>query len=137
MEKTDFQNYRMLAQEVRTLQSRLKELEDTIYSPTGQRYSLTPRAASGQNRTLDDVVAAHAALEDRLLQALAEKNKQLLVVYQAIQSLADPAERMIMEYRYIDGHSWRKVCFLMQRQGVSERQVYRLHGWALEKLKEV
>lgn len=136
MEKSDFQNYRMLAQEVRTLQARLAELEGTIYSPAGQRYSLVPRASSGQNSTLDDAIAAHAALEDRLLKALAEKNRQLLLVYQAIESLADPAERMVMEYRYIDGYSWRKVCYLMQRQGVSERQVYRLHGWALEKLKE-
>lgn len=137
MEKSDFQNYRMLAEEVRTLQARLEGLEATIYAPAGQRYSLTPRAPSGHGSTMDDVIAAHAALEDRLRKALAEKNRQLLVVYQAIQTLADPAERLVMEYRYIDGHSWRKVCFLMQRQGVSERQVYRLHGWALEKLKEV
>ena len=137
MEKSDFQNYRMLAQEVRTLQSRLKELEETIYAPAGQRYSLTPRASSGPGRTMDDVIATHAALEERFMKMLAEKNKMLLVVYQAIESLADPAERLIMEYRYIDGHSWRKVCFLMQRHGVSERQVYRLHGWALDKLKEV
>ena len=137
MEKSDFQNYRMLAQEVRTLQSRLKELEGTIYAPTGQRYSLTPRAASGRSHTMDDVVAAHAALEDRLLKMLAEKNRRLLVIYQAIDSLADPGERMVMGYRYIDGFSWRKICGLMQSRGYSERQVYRLHGWALEKLKEV
>lgn len=137
MEKSDFQNYRVLAQEVRTLQSRLKELEATIYAPAGQRYSLTPRASSDHGRTMDDVIASHAALEDRFLRALAEKNRQLLVMYQAIESLDDPAERLVMEYRYIDGYSWRKVCYLLQSKGYSERQVYRLHGWALEKLKEV
>lgn len=135
MEKSDFQNYRMLAQEVKTLRSRLEGLEGSIYAPAGQRYSLTPRASSGQGRTMDDVIAAHAALEDLFLKKLAEKNEQLLIVYKAIETLAEPAERMVMEYRYIDGHSWRKICFMMQRHGYSERQVYRLHGRALEKLK--
>lgn len=137
MEKTDLINYRLLAQEVQLLRGRLKTLEGTIYAPSGQRYSLTPRAPSGQGRSMDDVIASHAALEDLLLKKLEEKNQQLLAVYQAIESLADPAERLVMEYRYIDGLSWRQVCQRMLPKGVSERQVYRLHGWALEKLKEV
>lgn len=137
MEKTDFMNYRLLAYEVKRLRGELDALEGTIYSPTGQRYSLTPRASSGQGRTMDDVIASHAALEDHYLAKLAEKNAQLLAVERAIESLEDTAERLVMRYRYIDGHSWRKVCYLLQSKGYSERQVYRLHGWALEKLKEV
>lgn len=136
MEKIDFQNYRLLAQEVRTLKTRLDALESSIYSPAGQRYSLTPRASSGQGRTMDDVIAAHDALKEFYLKKLVEKDAQQLAVEQAIESLEDPAERLIMRYRYIDGHGWRKVCLLMQPRGVSERQVYRMHGWALEKLKE-
>lgn len=136
MEKADFQNYRLLAQEVRTLQARLKELEGAIYAPAGQQYARQPGSSSGRTKTLDDAVAAHAALEERLLRMLSEKNRQLLVIYQAVEALEEPAERLVMEYRYIDGHSWRKVCYLMQRHGYSERQVYRLHGRALEKLKE-
>lgn len=137
MEKEDFVNYRMLAYEVRKLQVNLKELEAAIYSPTGQRYSLTPRASSGKGRTMDDVIASHAALEDLYRSKLMAKNAQLLAVEQAIEALKDPAERLIMRYRYIDGHGWRKVCELMRPKGYSERSVYRLHGLALLKLKEV
>ena len=136
MEKTDFQNYRTLVQEVQRLRNKLKEMESAIYSPSGQKYSLTPRASSGQGRTMDDVVASHAALEKFYQEKLAEKNTQLLIVERAIESLADPAERLIMRYRYIDGHKWWKVCSMMEGRGYSERQVYRLHGAALEKLKE-
>lgn len=137
MEKIDFQNYRLLAQEVRTLKTRLDALEGSIYSPAGQRYSLTPRASSGQGRTMDDVIAAHDALKEFYLERLADKQAKQLAVEQAIESLEDTAERLVMRYRYIDGHSWRKVVQLMLPRGVSERQVYRLHGWALGKLKEV
>lgn len=135
MEKIDFINYRQLAQEVKRLKIRLDALEASIYSPTGQRYSLTPRGTSG-GRTLDDVVASHAALEEWYRTKLVEKNTQLLAVEQAIESLGDPAERLIMRQRYIDGYSWRRICCTMQSKGFSERQVYRLHGFALEKLRE-
>ena len=133
MEKSDFQNYRMLAQEVQLLRIKLKALCD----PAGQRYSLTPRAPSGQGNTLDNLAAIYEAQERHYQEKLAQKEALLLVIEQAIESLVDPAERLVMRYRYIDGHGWRKVCVLMQARGVSERQVYRLHGWALEKLKEV
>lgn len=136
MEKNDFIQYRLLAIEVRQLRARLKTLEGSIYSPGGQRYSLTPRASSGQGRTLADVAAAHEALEQLYLEKLATKEAKLLAVEQAIETLEDAAQRLVMRYRYIDGHGWRKVCTLMEAKGISERQTYRLHGWALEKLKE-
>lgn len=136
MEKSDFQNYRLVAYEVKRLRVHLDALEASMYSPTAQRYSHTPRGTSS-GHTMDAVVASHAALEEKYLEALAAKNAQLLAVEDAIESLADPAERLVMRHRYIDGHGWRKVCTLMQARGYSERQVYRLHGWALEKLKGV
>lgn len=137
MTKDDFKNYRLVAREVLRLENQLKALEATIYAPAGQRYSLTPRASSNQSRTMDDVIAAHEALESHYLKKLAEKKAQQLAVEQAIESLPDPAERLVMSHRYIDGMSWRQVCRIMQPRGVSERQVYRLHGWALGRLKEV
>lgn len=137
MTKEDFINYRMLSFEVRRLRASLKELEESIYSPAGQRYSLTPRASSNMGRTMDDVVASHAALEEMYQAKLAAKNAQLLAIEEAVESLKDPAERLVMRYRYIDGHKWSRICQAMLPRGYSERQVYRLHGWALEKLKEV
>lgn len=136
MEKTDFQNYRDLAHEVRRLQASLRALESSMYSPSGQRYSHTPRATSGQGHTMDNVVASHVALEELYREKLLAKNEQLLAIERAVETLADPGERLVMRYRYIDGYGWRKVCMAMQARGYSERQVYRLHGWALEKLKE-
>lgn len=136
MQKDDFTNYRLLAREVESLRSALKALEGSIYSPTSQHYSLTPRSPSGQGRTMDDVIASHAALEDLYKEKLQQKNALLLNVELAIESLP-VAERLVMRSRYIDGRSWRKVCEQMRSRGYSERQVYRLHGWALEKLKEI
>lgn len=137
MEKEDFVNYRALVLEVKQLRKQLTVLESSIYSPKGQRFSQTPRSASGQNRTMDDVAAAHIALEDKYRAALAQQEARQLAIETAIQSLGNPAHRLIMRLRYIDGMGWRRVCEKLQARGYSERQVYRLHGEALLKLKEV
>jgi DNA-directed RNA polymerase specialized sigma subunit len=133
MEKADFQNYRRLAHEVQLLKAKM----DALCDPAGQRYSLTPRAPSGQANTLDNLAAIYAAQEEHYRNKMAEKETQLLLVERAIETLADPAERLVMRYRYINGYDWQKVCVLMLSQGVSERQVYRLHGWALERLRDI
>lgn len=137
MEKTEFKNYRALLLEVGQLKDQLRTLESSIYSPRGQRFSSTPRATSGHNRTMADPVAKHIELVGFYEQELADKEAQQLAVERAIASLADIGERLVMRSRYIEGHGWPVVIREMQKVGYSERTVYRLHGYALAKLKEV
>lgn len=132
MEKEDLLRYRDLSREVSYLQLRLRELEQTIYAPKGQRFTAIPHATSGKGKTMDDVVCKHIEIENLYLEKLAEKNAQLLEVEMAIESLSDPAERMVLRYRYIDGYSWSCIC---DEMGYGERQVFRLHGHALLNLK--
>lgn len=136
MEKIDFLNYRLLVYEVRQLRTQLATLEASLYSPKGQRFSSTPRSASGPKKTMDDAVAGHLKLDQLYREALAEKEAQQYAIEQAIQSLGDSPERVVMRLRYLDGHGWPAVIREMQKMGYSERTVYRLHGFALAKLKE-
>ena len=137
MEKIDLVNYRTLAKEVRQLRDQLATLESAMYSPAGQRFSTTPRSSSGPKKTMEDVVAGHLKLEELYREKLMEKDAQLYKIEQAIESLEDPAQRVILRDRYILGHSWLHICEKMRNQGYSERTVYRLHGYALLHLKEV
>lgn len=136
MEKVDFKNYRILEYEVRQLKTQLATLEASLYSPKGQRFSSTPRAASGPKKTMDDAVAGHIKLDQLYREKLAEKEAQQYAIEQAIMSLGYSPERVVMRLRYIDGHGWPAVIREMQKLGYSERTVYRLHGFALRKLKE-
>ena len=86
---------------------------------------------------MDGAVARHMALDQLYRETLAEKESKQYTIEQAIQSLPDAAERIIMRERYIKGRRWTSICCEMQKLGYSERQVYRLHGQALYKLKEV
>lgn len=137
MDKNEFKNYRTLAREVKQLSGQLKTLEASLYSPKGQQFSTMPRAASGPKNTMDDAVAGHMKLEALYREKLAAQEAQQLIVEQSINSLEDPAERVVMRARYIEGKSWVDIVRDMQRQGYSERTVYRLHGFALAKLREV
>lgn len=136
MEKSELINYRMLLREVQQLRYQLDTLEASLYSPKGQRFTSMPHAASDPKKTMEDAVAGHLKLRDFYFERRAVKEAEQLRIEKAIDSLEDAAQRVIMRDRYIFGHSWRKVCDTMRSQGYSERQVFRLHGFALLNLKE-
>lgn len=137
MEKSDFWSYKTLALETQQLRDQLAALESSLYSPKGQRFTSTPRVPSGGGSTMDGAVARHIKLVDLYRGKLAEQEALLLKIEGAVMSLSDTAERTVMRERYILGQRWPTVVMKLQKLGYSERQVYRLHGSALAKLKEV
>ena len=136
MEKSDFRNYRALLLEVQQLKDQLQILESSLFSPKGQRFTSTPRVPSGDRSTMDGAVERHIKLVECYREQLADKEAQQLAIEQAIDSLQDTAERLVMRERYINGRGWTAISFILQKIGYSERSVYRLHGYALAKLKE-
>lgn len=136
MQKADFIAYRALCQEVRQLKAKLRELEAAMYGPRGQEFSLTPKG-SGQGDGMLNVINYHIELEKHYLEIKAAREAQQLAIEQAIDSLDDPGERLVMRYRYIEGRDWKFIIAELATLGYSERQVYRKHGYALLKLKEV
>jgi DNA repair exonuclease SbcCD ATPase subunit len=137
MEKSDFASYRMLVKEVKQLKEQLEALEASLYSPKGQRFTTTPRATNGTGNTMDAAVERHLELMQLYEDKLAEKESRQLSIEMAIESLEDTAERVVMRDRYLCGRSWRSIVMKLADIGYSERQVYRLHGFALFKLKEI
>lgn len=137
MEKSVFRNYRALLLEVQQLKDQLQILESSLFSPKSQRFTSTPRVPSGDRSTMDGAVERHIKLVECYREQLADKEAQQLAIEQAIDSLQDTAERLVMRERYINGRGWTAISFILQKIGYSERSVYRLHGYALAKLKEV
>ena len=137
MEKSDFKSYRALVLEVQQLKEQLAVLESSIYSPKGQRFTSTPRVPSGDRSTMDGAVDRHIRLVALYKDQLAEKEARQFAIEQAIESLGDTAERVVMRELYVSGKSWPAVINKMQKMGYSERTTYRLHGYALLRLKEV
>ncbi len=136
MLKSDLQNYRALVQEIRQLHEQLVTLESAMYSPKVQQYDRTPVQTSRVS-DMTDAIARHIELEALYHERVAARLAQQLAIERALDSLEDPAERYVMRSRYIEGRSWKSIIAELAAQGYSERDVYRRHGFALLKLKEV
>lgn len=137
MEKSDFMNYRALVMEVRQIRARLTELELARFSTSSPNYSGAPGSSDPHRCAMVDRSVKYLEAKAFYEEKLDQRDAQLLVIERAIESLASPIERLVMRARYIQGRSWASICTALQREGYSERQVYRLHGDALLKLKEV
>ena len=137
MKKADFLDYKALALEVLQLKEQLESLESSLFSPKGQRFTSTPRNPSGPGATMDGAIERHIKLERMYREQLAEKEARLLRIESAVESLSDTGQRLVMRERYLSGRRWPAVVSKLQKAGYSERQVYRLHGFALLALEEV
>ena len=137
MTKTDFSNYRALVLEVRQLQSLLTELEAAKFSVRGSDFSGAPREAPSQGSAVERKVIRYLDTLDLYREKIADRMARLVAIEAALDSLEAPVERLIMRLRYIEGRSWVRVCSELEPLGYCDRQVYRLHGAALMKLKEV
>jgi hypothetical protein len=136
MTKNDFANYRALVLEVRQLRSLLAELEAAKFSVPGGDFSGMPRDTPSQGSAVENKVVRYLDTLALYQRKVADKTAQLIAIEAALDSLDSPVERMVMRLRYIEGRSWASVCCELEPLGYSERQVYRLHGFALMKLKE-
>lgn len=137
MKKSDLLEYRGLVLEVQQLREQLEVLEGSLYSPKGQRFTSTPRSPSGAGSTMDGAIDRHIQLESLYRETLADKEARQLHIESAVMGLADVGQRLVMRERYIRGLRWPAVVTKLQKVGYSERQVYRLHGFALLALEEV
>jgi hypothetical protein len=137
MDKVDFLNYRALLLEADQLRSLLATLASDRYSVPGPGYSGPSHRARSKGATFETKVVRYSEAAELYERKLAELDAQTLAVERCIETLTDPVERLLMRLRYIEGQRWVNVCVALQDLGYSERQVYRLHGSALEKLKGV
>lgn len=134
MDKTELLQYRAAVLEVRRLRSQLAFLERDKYTVPGPNYSGVPGGSPAAGSAIEAKVIKYQDALALYREKVAAKEARLLAIEQAIESLPSP-ERLVIRLRYIEGRSWTSVCVSLLPLGYSERQVYRLHGSALEKLK--
>lgn len=75
----------------------------------------------------------HVQLLDLYWQKVAELDKALIEIEQAIEFL-EPRERTLIRLYYAEGLTWEEVCVAMS---YSWRQIHYIHKKTLEKLKDV
>ena len=137
MDKSDFLKYKALRREAGQLRDILDRLEADRYSVPTPDFSGTPRKARPKGAAFVGKTISYSEAVALYERKLAEIDARTVAVEEAIGTLADPTERLVMRLRYIEGLRWVNVCVALQELGYCERKVYIIHGAALEKLKGV
>lgn len=128
MTKARLRAYRDIKLEKDRLEAMVAALE---YGLTGINMDGMPRSGKVSDPTGSQAID-HTQVRDLYLQKVAELDKALIEVEQAIECL-EPRERTLIRLYYCAGLTWEEVCVEMS---YSWRQIHYIHKKALEKLKE-
>jgi hypothetical protein len=122
--------YRM---EIRRLRRKIEQLEARATSITASLTGM-PRGG-GADR--DAVLVALADVTGEYYKKLNAAEQGELDVISFIDSLPTSEHRLILKLRYVDRKRWPKVLAALKDGGydLSERQMYRLHGAALNEAR--
>ena len=121
MTKEELSSYYYLKKEIKQIEERIKEIDDTFLSANkinGMRYE--KRLSNPQEQRMILIEKYDKRLEEKKDEALIE----LMKIEDFIDSINEPEIRMIFRYRYIELIEWNKIATLVH---MSERTVFRKH----------
>lgn len=133
MTKERLRSYRQLRMEIEQLRRQLDEIEASLYSPEASHITGMPRGGQKYSERIDRLITQHSELSERYRAKIAQQVTEMLEIEKSVEALEVPAMRLLLRYRYLEGLSWNEVC---EKMGYSWRQTHRIHGRALETLKQ-
>lgn len=107
----------------------LEEMKSVISSPN---YSGMPTGSRSFEPPFVKQVLKKIDLENQIkkeIEKLVELKKQ---IHNAIDTVPDMNQRLVLRYRYIEFFPWAKIISEMQDSFYSERQIYRFHSEGLK-----
>lgn len=133
MTKAQLKKYRDLCVERNQLLDMLTRLESVLYGPRSVNMDGMPHGAAVDTGRREAQIARHDELKRRYELKVIELETEIDAIEAAIDSL--PAKhRTLCRLYYIEGRTWAQVCGKMN---YSWSQIHRIHGEALQRLKEV
>ena len=130
MNKQELKNYLRLTVELKRLEEKMETLRNKIEKPKSAVFTDTAKGGEKKDFTdmLDDLIELQEYYSERAKPIIAEQIR----IENAIAQLADPIERAIMGYKYIDGFTWEEICVKIKYSWV---QTHKYHGRALQNIK--
>ena len=120
--------------EIKRLQHKVAQLEAQATKTT----TIITGMPMGGNADRDAVLAVLADLTAEYQEKIVAAEKHERDVNLFIDSLPSSDVRALLRLRYVEGFGWRKVLTALNKYGfhVSERNMFRLHGKALNEARE-
>lgn len=122
---------------ISTIQERVKLKQQELEKWRSIAECLTPKLGIRSGYTKSDkvgnciisIVTLEKELEDQISELVAEYTN----VTRLINDLEDESEKLLLEYRYLNGKTWEDISELM---GYDLRYIFKKHSNALERIKK-
>lgn len=113
--------------EIKEKNAELEELEAIAEGCSAKQITGMP-GGSGSGDRLGDTVSKMVDLENHIIAKIDEYMSRRQMISEAIDRMQIEEHRLMLSMRYIRGRSWEQIAEDMH---ISERQCYRIHGYAL------
>lgn len=130
--ESDLKRYRKIREEVKLLEYKITELENTMIVPGCQRITGMPGGGFGNNDQIADILARKEALKKSYLRKIGSLLELQEKIDKALDSL-ETTEKQIMTLYYCLGHTWSEVA---ARTGLSRRWVIKVQREIIKKLQK-
>lgn len=120
--------YQKAKREAKDIEIRLTELRLKYAYPSAIKYSDMP-TAHDSNHDLSDYASKLDELEQMLINKYSQCMGIEVDIYKRIDLMENQNERELLRFRYIDDMKWSEIA---DRLGIVERNVYFIHGRALQ-----
>ena len=131
MTKEELKSYIENKREIEIIKDKLMYLEEKKTSIKSMIINDMPKVTNIENDMIGNLLAD---IED-LINIYKEKElnliKQQIKIEKAISNLEDPTDRNIVRLKYIDGHTWEKICVILN---YSWNGIHTKHRKILEKI---
>lgn len=131
MTKEELKSYIENKREIEIIKDKLIYLEEKKTSIKSMIINDMPKSCNIENDMIGNLLAD---IED-LINIYKEKElnliKQQIKIEKAISKLDDPTDRNIIRLKYLDGHTWEKICVILN---YSWNGIHKKHRKILEKI---
>lgn len=129
--KEHLRKYRMTGRRIRRIKAEIEEIKSMQMYPSINNDGM-PRGTTQND--LSNYAAEIAEKEEELYNEGVDQVRQYKDISAKINSIENQDERDVLFYRYIKGMTFWEIA---QEMDYSESGIYKLHGRALENIKEI
>lgn len=124
--------YKDIKKEIKHIEELIQRLESKMTSPRNSIITDMPTSPSYNPDKMGNDLIKLDELRDKYVEIKTKLYNQQIIAEDLIKDL-EPIERDIIRYRYFDGLPWKEV---NKRVGYAQRQTFRIHDGAIEKLQK-
>lgn len=129
--KVYLNEYKRISLKIISLEEQEATIRAEIESAKNQQISDMPKGGGGKS-DLSDYMVRLERIQDNIAQKKAELRLKRLEIEEKIINIQDGQQSEVIRLRYLELLGWKEI---RSRLDVSERQVYILHGEALQAIE--